>query len=502
MKLTLERIIPIVILFAIISSVFLFLVSVSKYPAGDDPGYHTSILRYLINNEDIHFSLPFFPQIGTPYGEERFVTNIFLTVVSKITGIYDVFVLTIYFAAFCLSASLLFVYFIIHDWTRSNIIALLSIMFLGFSKWYQENFWEGSYDQYTGLFILSAIIFLLYRWNQNKRLIYLGVSVFLIAVLYKTHELGFLIALSLFSISFILHLKHAGRIWLYYAVMIGYFGAVFLLYYLYQPGYFAISDTGYLVPKMLGVGEGTPQIAFNVILLGFIFLLLFTRNVLLFAWLGITYIFSQSFLFGVPFYAYRFNVYFIQAGAILFASALYFILRFIRSYQIHRYARLTIIFAGVAVIFPFQFIYINGLSSWIVSQERNPASVILKEDMEAFRWIKDHTPKDAIILAPLKWGYYLPAIAERSVVLNDAVGGDQRDNRWNIAKIGTEIYTTTSAHIAQSRAKEIGVKYILWDASIFRFPYRYGGYQRVKFENMRSFSKVYEKNNVYIYEVL
>ena len=502
MKLVSKKILSAIILFAIASSVFLFLVSVSPYPAGDDPGYHTSILRYLINNEDVYFPIPFFPQLGALYGEGRFVTNIFLTAVSKIIGIDDVFILTIYFAAFCLSASLLFVYFIIQDWTRSSAIALLSIAFLGFSKWYQENFWEGSYDQYTGLLILSAFIFLLYRWHQNKKFIYLGVSIFLITVLYKTHELGFLIALSLLVIIFFLYLKHVGRMWVYYVVTIGYFGAAFLLYYFYQPGYFAVSNTGYLIPNMLGVEEGTPQIAFHIILFGFIFSLLFTRNVFLFAWLGIAYIFSQSFLFGVPFYAFRFNVYFLQTIAVLFATAVHFILEFMRGHQIHRYARLAIVFVGVAVIFPFQFIYINGLSSWIMSQQINPASVILEEDVDAFRWIKERTPENGVILAPLKWGYYLPAIAERSVVLNDAVGGDQRDNRWNIAQIGTEIYTTTSASVAQSRAREIGVKYILWDASIFRFPDRYHGYQRAKFENLKNFSKIYEKNNVYIYEVL
>lgn len=502
MKFVIEKIIPAIILFAIISSVFLFLISVSKYPAGDDPGYHTSILRYLINNEDVHFAIPFFPQLGTLYGEERFVTNIFLATVSKITGVADVFVLTIYFAAFCLSASLVFIYFIIRDWFQSNAIALLSIVFLGFSKWYQENFWEGSYDQHTGLFILSAVIFLLHRWHQNKKSIYLGVSIFLIAVLYKTHELGFLIALSLFSILFLLYLKQTGRIRLYYIVMIGYFSAAFLLYYLYQPGYFAISNTGYPVPKMLGIEEGTPQIAFQIILFGFILSLLYTRNIFLFAWLGIVYIFSQSFLFGVPFYAYRFNVYFIQAGAILFAATLYFILEFIRSHQIHRYARLATVFACIVIIFPVQFVYISGLSSWITSQNNNPASVILEEDIEAFYWIRDHTSKDDAVLAPLKWGYYLPAIAERGVVLNDAVGGDQRDNRWNMARIGTEIYQTNSASIAQSMAKEIGVRFVLWDASISRFPDRYHGYQRAKFENTNKFSKVYEKNKVYIYEIL
>ena len=210
----------------------------------------------------------------------------------------------------------MFIYFIIRDWFQSNAIALLSIVFLGFSKWYQENFWEGSYDQHTGLFILSAVIFLLHRWHQNKKSIYLGVSIFLIAVLYKTHELGFLIALSLFSILFLLYLKQTGRIRLYYIVMIGYFSAAFLLYYLYQPGYFAISNTGYPVPKMLGIEEGTPQIAFQIILL-VLFYRFFIREIFFYL-LGLgLFIFFRNLFIWSTFYAYRFNVYFIQAGAIL-----------------------------------------------------------------------------------------------------------------------------------------------------------------------------------------
>ena len=64
--------------------------------------YHTSILRYLINNEDVHFAIPF--STARHSYVKRDLDQYFLATVSKITGVADVFVLTIYFAAFCLSA--------------------------------------------------------------------------------------------------------------------------------------------------------------------------------------------------------------------------------------------------------------------------------------------------------------------------------------------------------------------------------------------------------------
>lgn len=489
-------------LFIICVSVFVFLISVSKYPAGDDPGYHSSVLKYLLIHENTDFVLPFFPQVHTIFNNQRFVTNIILLVIAKITGIQDVFVLTIYFAAFCMSASLIFLYLFISKWLRSPGIALFSIIFFGFSKWFQASFWEGSYDQYTGFLVLMAIFYLLYRWYADKKFVFFLCASFFLAILYKTHELGFLIGLSFWIVLVLFHLKKKLRPVLYYLFAIILFSTLGLLYYATQSGYFTITNISYLVPQLLHTSQGISYLAFSVIIFGFFIFVFVRKDIFVFSWLSITFIFSQSSLVSLPFYPYRFNLYFFSALVLLYAVVLHVIYRALCASKI----RFSIVAAFLFLfsfyfIFPKEILYIYSLGKWITGQDNNPSSVILKEDIAAFEWIKSNTRQDALFLAPYKWGYYLPAIAERSVVLDNAIGGDERDNRWSLAKTGTEIFTSKSSEIARQKAKDVGIRYVVWDASISRFPDRYPEYRRYKFEASDDFLKVYDKDNVQIYEV-
>lgn len=487
-------------LVAIVGAVFLFVVSISPYPAGDDPGFHTSVLAYLLDRSEVRFELPYFPQLQQLWGAERFVTKIALVTLSRLTGVTDVFQLHITFTAFFLSAALVPMYLLMTRMTRSTLSAAVGITFLGFTKFYQENFLEGSYDQYTGLLLLSVLVYGLFRWRESRGGSWLILATILVGVLYKTHELGFLVGLSLYVLSLI---EFAHQAFARKGLFLSVTGVTLLLGVLgyLKPQSFVISGISYPIKVILSSAEGVTTIAGAFILIGFGLLLTKKHNSAVLAWLLVTVVFTQSSLLGSPFYAFRFNLYLLQVFSVLIALAIAQLLQFLR--RVSRIQQLLVVTVVLGLIIIPQIRHVTLLGRWITSQRINPISVILTEDVEAFRWIRDNTPPSAIILASFKWGYYLPALSRRSVVIDEAVGGDSRDSRFELAEKAKSVYETADARLAYETAKKLGVSYVVWDAALTRFRKNYRPfYVQDKFNDPKYFQNVYAKSGVYIYEVI
>lgn len=482
---------------AVITALAVFLITISPYPAGDDPGYHTSVLKYLLLEHTVSFDMPFFPQLGQVWGSERFVTPVFLAAFGTVTGIRDVFAMTIAFVALCAALALIPLYLLLADWLKSRTAAIVGIAYLAFSKFYLANFFEGSFEQYTGLLFVSWVLYAQYRWLATRNDRWLIVSLGLTGMLIKTHELGFLVALLFVAVTAVYGIgRRWGAKWraITLAVVTVGLGAVFAL----RPAYFAPNAIQYGVRDMLSTDEGTQTIALVAIGIGLFVFLIKRFRFELFAYLAIAFMLSQSAYLGSMFYPFRFNMYFMQGVAILFAV-------FVRSaMQLGRHTGNRFIVPSLMVaVWVFmvvpQVMHIRGLGLWITGQEKNPQSVILDDDVAMYRWIAGHTPKESVIAAPFKWGYYLPGIAERAVVIDTAVGGDSRDARYELAgKVGM-LYAATSAADASARAKELGVHYVFWDASFTR----YGTwYSRLKFDDKAYFKEVHRVNEASLYEVL
>ncbi|MFA6553848.1 MAG: hypothetical protein WCT27_05500, partial [Patescibacteria group bacterium] len=143
----------------------------------------------------------------------------------------------------------------------------------------------------------------------------------------------------------------------------------------------------------------------------------------------------------------------------------------------------------------------HGIAAWVSGQKNNPSSVILDQDVSAFRWLGDNSDKSAVAVAPFKWGYYLPALSGRKVILDTAVGGDARDARYPYAVKAQKMFATVSSQEASGLAKDLEASYVVWDASITRFPDRYPSYVKNKFDNAEYFTKVYDRGTVAIYQV-
>jgi hypothetical protein len=248
---------------------------------------------------------------------------------------------------------------------------------------------------------------------------------------------------------------------------------------------------------MLGVGEGTPTVALALIGIGVAIFLFRRFQFEVFSFIVISLMLSQSAYLGSPFYPFRFNPYFLQAVALLFAVSVHGIMQILKKFPIS----LQPLFVGALLTFVAvsQVLHVRALGLWITNQKSNPASVILDDDVAMYRWIARNTPQASVIAAPFKWGYYIPAIAERSVVMDTAVGGDIRDARYQLAGEVGMLFWTTSAADAATRAKAIGVQYVYWDASFTR----YGtGYSQAKFNDAAYFREVHRMNGASLYEVL
>ncbi len=485
---------------AIVAALAIFLITLSPYPAGDDPGYHTSVLKYLLLNRAVNFEVPFFPQLGQVWGSERFVTPVLLAAFGMVTGIRDVFAMTIAFAAVSAALALVPLYLLLADWLRSRTAAIAGIAYLAFSKFYLANFLEGSFEQYTGLLFVSWVIYTQYRWIATRNDRWLVVSLGLTGVLAKTHELGFLVAVLFVVTTSVFAIRQRwGRKWFAIAltgstVAIGTFFAL-------RPAYFAANEIQYGIRQMLSTGEGTPTIALVAIGIGAVVFLTRRFQFELFAYIAIAFMLSQSAYLGSSFYPFRFNMYFMQGAALLFAV-------FVQSaVQLGRRSGNRLIVPSLMIaVWAFmvvpQVLHVRKLGLWITGQTENPASVILNDDVTMYAWIARHTPPTSVIAAPFKWGYYLPALAERAVVMDDAVGGDNRDARYQLAGEARALYTTTSAAEAAARAKALGVQYVYWGASIARFKDNYTGYSRVKFNDAEYFKEVHRVNEASLYEVL
>lgn len=488
------------IVVAIVVALTVFLITISPYPAGDDPGYHTSVLKYLLLDHTVNFKMPFFPQLGQVWGSERFVTPVFLAVFGTITGMRDVFAMTITFAALCAALALIPLYLVMADWLRSRAAAIAGIAFLAFSKFYLENFFEGSFEQYTGLLFVSWVMYTQYRWLATRNNRWLAVSLGLTGVLAKTHELGFLIAL-LFVVTTSIYAigQRWGAKW-GTVVLVGSTVAIGTFFALY-PIYFAVNGTQHGLRDMLSTEEGTPTIAMLAIGIGTLVFLIQRLRFELFAYIAIAFMLSQSAYLGSPFYPFRFNMYFLQGVAFLFALFVQCVLRPERRSGNRLIAPALLIVVWACIVVP-QVLHIRGVGIWITSQVKNPMSVILDDDVAMYQWIAHNTPHGSVIAATFKWGYYLPAIAERSVVLDDAVGGDSRDARYQLAGEVGALYATTSAADAAARAKTLGVQYVYWGASMARYKEYYKGYSRTKFNDVKYFREVHRINGASLYEVL
>jgi len=482
---------------AIVAALAVFLITISPYPAGDDPGYHTSVLKYLLLERTVSFDMPFFPQLGQVWGSERFVTPVFLAAFGTVTGIRDVFAMTIAFAALCAALALIPLYLLLADWLKSRTAAIAGIAYLAFSKFYLANFFEGSFEQYTGLLFVTWVLYAQYRWLATRNDRWLIVSFGLTGMLIKTHELGFLVALLFVAVTSVYGIgQRWGAKWRAIAlaiVTVG-LGAVFAL----RPAYFAANAIQYGVRDMLSTDEGTQTIALVAIGIGLFVFLIRKFRFELFAYLAIAFMLSQSAYLGSMFYPFRFNMYFMQGVAILFTVFVQSAMQLGR-----RTGNRFIVPSLVVVVWAFmvvpQVMHIRGLGLWITGQEKNPMSVILDDDVAMYRWIAGHTSEESVIAAIFKWGYYLPAIAERAVVMDTAVGGDSRDSRYQLAgDVGT-LFLTTSAADAAARAKALGVQYVFWDASISRYNL---GYSQEKFNDKTYFREVHRVNEASLYEVL
>ena len=466
------------------------------YPVGDDPGLHTTLVGELLRRNTTKFEIPIFPQVHTPF-PARSATALLGWKIGHLFHLTDPLVISIGLAAGLFALSTLLVFWLAALLTGEPLAALAAALFWGWAHWGQEVFWEGGYDQITSLpLYFGLLIALVYAYRKPRWPAFLAVGFFL-AALFKLHQLTFFVGLVTTATSGLLWAKTKLRLWpwsgLIAATIIG-LGLAFR----FGGAYFPLIKTGIPINTLLSVGEGIHQVIPLLMIAGLV--LLVTRYP---TWVTglilVPILISQAGLLDFGFYPFRFNVYAVAALALLIAFALSWGMKYLR----HTHALLPLLaFLFVLMLTtPLQARYDFNYRHYLTDQQTAPASIILDETYRGFLWIRDHLPADSNIAAPYKWGYYLAAVSGRKVTLNDAVGGDSRDNRYPYAQLVDRLYRTKDAHEAADLAHQAGVTHVFLDASFRQNPDRYPDYQLAKFADQNWFQPVYSGGRVVIYEV-
>jgi hypothetical protein len=478
-------------------ALFLFLRNGAPFPIGDDPGYHTTLVNELLRHDfKTDFTLPIFPQVETPF-PLRAITPFLAAALARTMGITDPFLPSITLAAGALALSSLVLYLLAARVTRSRWAALVAALFFSWAKWGQEAFWEGNYDQLTSLPILLFALYSLWRWTERRQLLWLALTGALLAVLRIAHEFSFLLGLTTVAATVVITYFPSQNRPATLALLGGTVLVLvpFLLHAI--PSYFVPMGSSYPLPLLLSAAEGVQPVVAALAAIGVV---LSFRQPGLAALILLPLFFSQMGLLELPLYPFRFNLYAMAAIGLALAvaaAALY------RAVEVSWGRGLSIgaLVLMLAILIPSQYAHVTGLRLDLTREDHPAGTMPLYADIAAFSWLGTHVPTPANVAAPMKWGYYLPAVSGHAVTLDDAVGGDARDNRHIYAKAVRALYETEYAEDAAVTAREIGVTHVFVGKMFVQQPDRYASYRLGKFDDAEYFTKVYDVNDARIYAV-
>jgi hypothetical protein len=140
----------------------------------------------------------------------------------------------------------------------------------------------------------------------------------------------------------------------------------------------------------------------------------------LFVVLFVSIILSESYLWGINFWVFRFYPYFEITISLFAAIGLYYLIESLPKI-FTKYSIIKLIILGLLV-------YVLVLPNWQVNrditvwQENNYQMLFTcpPVDRTAFDWVKNNTPADSIFLSPVDWGSWLGPISGRHVIESDS----------------------------------------------------------------------------------
>lgn len=469
----------------------------------DDPAASVIGGRYMYEKRSSYFSNPLNPlsphEFYSSFLAAEFPVHTALAELYSLTGIETILTTTNIFVVGIFVLAGLMIFFVFFEATTNRVLSLFGTFFVITSRWYGLMFWTGHYAQIHAQVILPAVLYLLLRHERTGERWLLLLAICLTLLLFPIHSLSFLVAvivvLAHALTQRVLHEQRRRR-WISLLVYLGGLFIVLLVLWWF-------SAANHYAP-LFGVEDVSPGNITGIVqtsvdaILGILLVLagayteILRGRYMVLVWFLVPYFFINSGDLHIPFFQYRFAE-FLSAPLILLAVlGLSFLWRQVRSTT----ARALLLATVLTIYIPMNIGSQNYIRSCHISYcvGLNPVSIPI-DDFAAYRWIALHTPEDAVVVAPSKFGIYVPAVAARAAVF-PYVNGSQENEAY-------QVFTSPSTQTRWEQARKVKADFVLWDAALSLYGDTYQPFAAYseKFNDKTFFEKVYSSKNVRIYSV-
>lgn len=495
LRLPAHRLVTPLVLLSVLSVFGGFYLQGYTHLPGDDGTPGMTYARWLAREQQIDFQNPIYPELHSPAYESFIAAEFPLhTVLASAyqfsADSVDVLRISnlVILGAFLLSLLTLFIF--LREVTGRDDWAIISMSVVGMLAFFGRAFWGGHFAQILGMVMLPLFLLVLHRYMQSgswQRL--LGVGVFLLG-LYPIHTLTWIVACSMAVIGVVItffSLKRGWWSWLTLGLVVG--GSFALVWLIGTVDALqqalptiAVELPYSQIPSFLKANV-VVVLAVPLILLGGSFVVLKKWWVLA-MWFLVTWYLTQASVVEVPFYATRFDEYFIVPLGILFSFGLLSLIQWTKTPW-----QSALVFALVAMLFIPSTLsrHTQIAQSYLTYSAPYHPSTIYYDDVLAFEWLRDNTPEDSLMIDVEKFGRFIPIVS-----------GRQR------SMFGLEVYTAPTQEARHAAATALGADYIVWDAVLTQTNGSYAPYAAFTqdFSDPSLFKLVYENPSVKIFQVL
>lgn len=495
MENVLKKSIEIFLLLVVLTMGSLFYLHNNPYPACCDTAITLLKAKEISMNHSVNGYFPINPSspqaLYSSYISSEFPLHSLFAAINLVNPAFlDSLVAAKYAFVGLFMLPLLGLYLFIKRTLKSSLFAFVACFILLFSFWFGNMFWMGLVAQMLGLFFLSVMAYFLQLYLEKYDQKYLITSFLLLLVLFFVHVLSFLAGCLLVA-SVVLYsnkkkTKNRSNVFII-------FGFLFLISIVL---FSQTSTLGHLLPNFEIIGNSVdirsivsstiPNLLFIVFsFIGLVFAVYHKKIVLVFLLLSLV-ILSQSDIFKVPFYSYRFTEFIVIPVVILFVFGLQKITeRFGPRLKILVFSSVFLL----VTVFNFnqqlavQRCYVANCSGLYATQ-------VSPSELNAFLWLKNSAPKNAIVLSPAKFGYFIPIVSGLKTELAD-------DDK-------ALVYTSHDVKVRNEVLKKYNISYVIWnvkmDNSIYHFK-DYNGYINIFESKNSSLKVVYSNDKTLIYEI-
>ncbi|MBU1118716.1 hypothetical protein KKH43_02465 [Patescibacteria group bacterium] len=509
-----DKLILLLVIFVVFIGIFSFYQSNPKYLTGDDAAIHLSKAVFNVNKASVNYINPFKPFSEEPaYGNlyiDEFPFHVLVSGIMLSTGTdvisatkVVIFVLQIFlFIGLFLFLECIF---------RDRMFSFLAAFFAMFSYWIAIMYFEGTYAQIMGMVFIPFYLLLVNDYFNKKNNPSLIGAIAINGLLFFVHPLTFIFVCVL-SFSYLLYFLVLNKKYIVLALLIIATVVILIVIALFPnlpyPKFYSgnITDNpSFELKDFYGklISGLSPYIILGLFVAGIVSSLK-SKKIVLIALL-ISYLFISSETFGVPFFPHRFNPYFMVLVIITVFYGFKELFIRIKNYRL-AYLLLVLFFIviSVGVVYSFQAVkeahvhFSKGLS---------PA-IITDNDYAALSWIKENIPGDETILATNKWGYFVPSLAEHTVLLGDSfelhdVEKKDLKNRQEIAQQnGHAVFRETDSRVKAELLQSIGVKYIFVPDQMRKYISDYAPYEIYNTDfDSKYFSVFYKRGDAIVYKL-